>query len=132
MPIDDESRPTDARLSRRLLVLQGLAGAAGAAMTLPLAGSARAQGATDNDPDDPPGQGRGGGGATDNDPGDPPGRGRGGGGGGGRGVTDNDPDDPPGGGRRGGGGGVTDQDPSDPPGRGRGNRRRAIDSDPTD
>jgi hypothetical protein len=95
----------------------------------------RGTGITDADPNDGPGNGRGGyrgggTGITDADPNDGPGRGRGGYRGGGyrtgTGITDSDPNDGPGRGRggarvyRGGSGsGVTDSDPSDGPGRGR-------------
>lgn len=103
----------DDRLTRRLLLVHALAGAAGTAVAVSTARPASAQrsGITDTDPGDPEGNGRGG----------PQ-----------RGITDQDPDDPAGQGRGGPQRGVTDQDPTDPPGRGRGNRRRAIDADPTD
>jgi hypothetical protein len=85
-------------------------------------------GLTDADPNDGPGQGRGGTrirtGYTDSDPTDGPGQGRGTYGAGRRrtGLTDADPSDGPGYGRGGGprGTGHTDADPTDSPGRGRG------------
>jgi hypothetical protein len=62
-----------------------------------VAGGGRSLEATDADPGDAPGRGRGGNGVTDADPGDMPGRGRGGG----RqaGPSDADPGDPVGQGR---------------------------------
>lgn len=141
----DETQP---RLRRRLLVLKAtVIGAAAPA----LAGCVVAPpgyapqpyqtGLTDADPNDGPGQGRGGyrarTGYTDSDPGDGAGQGRGGYSPARRrtGFTDADPSDGPGYGRGGGrrGTGYTDADPVDGPGQGRGGMRRQVsDSDPRD
>jgi len=82
----------DRKLTRRSFVRRVLGGsiAAGGALAL-IGGEAHAQ-VTDSDPNDPAGQGRGGGGVTDSDSGpaaDPAGRGRGGG----RPTGDSDPTD---------------------------------------
>ena len=138
----DEDK-SSAGLGRRRLVLRaGALGivALGAAACVPAQPVyvqqpiRRGTGLTDADPNDGPGNGRGGAyrgggtGTTDADPNDGPGRGRGGyrgtNSGYSTGVTDADPNDGPGrgrGGYRGGGyrSGVTDSDPSDGPGRGR-------------
>lgn len=138
----------DDRLGRRLLVLRVAATGGSAALASPaLAQGTKGPGGnggqvpdpsppgarpgiSDADPNDPPGQGRGGsgprrGGVSDADPNDPAGQGRGGSGPRQGGVSDADPSDPPGQGRGRGGGtpppsGPSDSDPSDPPGRGRG------------
>lgn len=123
------------RLSRRLMVLRvaaiagtstALAGCVAApAPAYYSAPVARGTGITDADPNDGPGNGRGGRrgtGITDRDPSDGPGNGRGGyrGVSGGTGITDRDPNDGPGRGRGGyRGTGRTDSDPRDAPGRGR-------------
>ena len=106
------TKDNDEKLGRRRLVVK--LGAVGA-VTLGAAACVPAQpvyvqpsgtGLTDADPNDGPGNGRGGArvyrgtGTTDSDPNDGPGRGRGGYRGG-RGVTDSDPNDGPGRGRRG-------------------------------
>ncbi|RVT89618.1 hypothetical protein EOD42_24790 [Rhodovarius crocodyli] len=130
----------NSRFGRRLVVLR-LAAVGGAAGVVPAyaqgpksgwnappgAAPGGQSGLTDNDPNDPAGNGRGQGGrpggVTDSDPNDPPGQGRGRGGGAPQGPTDSDPNDPPGQGRGRGGGapqGPTDSDPNDPPGRRRG------------
>lgn len=111
------------RLSRRLVISRGSAVVGlGAAIAAAVPGEAQAQRATDNDPNDAAGRGRGGRGTTDNDPRDSAGAGRGSS----RGTTDRDPNDGPGAGR--GGRGATDNDPRDAAGRGRG----VTDSDPSD
>jgi len=124
------------RLGRRLLVLR-VAGLGAAAATLSGCVVAPAPvyapgpvrtGLTDADPNDGPGQGRGGfsgnrvrTGYTDADPSDGPGQGRGGYRGPARtGLTDADPNDGPGQGRGGRRRQVSDSDPRDAPGRGRG------------
>ena len=123
------------RLSRRLMVVRvaSLAGATVALTScvapapiytqLPIA-TQRGTGITDADPNDGPGNGRGGRrgtGVTDRDPNDGPGNGRGGYRGvSGTGITDRDPNDGPGRGRGGyRGTGRTDSDPRDGVGRGR-------------
>ena len=130
-----ETPPPEDRLGRRLLVLR-LATIGGATAALPgcIAGPPGYVGrpvlaATDADPSDGPGRGRGTyaapvrHGPTDNDPSDGPGRGRGAYAH--RGVTDNDPSDGVGHGRltraparR----AATDNDPSDDVGYGRSRR----------
>ena len=139
-------------LRRRLFVLRlatlGGAGAAVAACVpnqqpvffAPPQQVRRGTGVSDSDPNDAPGQGRGGqrgSGFSDSDPNDAPGLGRGGQRA--TGISDSDPNDAPGRGRGGFRGnvqrssGVTDADPSDGPGRGRGTVRRGLtDSDPSD
>ncbi|HWT09928.1 MAG TPA: hypothetical protein VN329_12245 [Roseomonas sp.] len=117
-----------ARLRRRMLVLR-VAGVGALAAVLPgcvvqapqPVRQYRGTGLTDADPNDGPGNGRGGRrgtGLTDADPNDGPGYGRGGRRG--TGLTDADPNDGPGNGR---GGrrrtGLTDSDPNDGPGAGR-------------
>jgi hypothetical protein len=119
------------RLGRRLLVLRvaGVGVATGAlsgcvVAPAPVYAPARVRtGLTDADPNDGPGQGRGGvrraSGLTDSDPNDGPGQGRGGRRG--TGLTDADPNDGPGQGRgRSNRRQVSDTDPRDAPGRGRG------------
>ncbi len=121
------------RLSRRLLVLRAVTlGGTGTALSACVPPPAyypqpvvRGTGITDADPNDGPGNGRGGGyrrgtGITDADPNDGPGNGRGGGYRRGTGITDADPNDGPGNGRGGGyRSGRSDADPYDAPGRGR-------------
>ena len=120
------------RIQRRRLILRsGIFGAAVLATAACVPAQPvyqRSSGVTDADPNDGPGNGRGGvrrsSGVTDSDPNDGPGRGRGGYRGGG-GVTDRDPNDGPGrgrGGSRGYSSGLTDSDPNDGPGRGRSGR----------
>jgi len=120
---------------RRLVVKLGAVGAVtlGAAACVPVQPvyvRPSGTGLTDADPNDGPGNGRGGArgyhrgtGLTDADPNDGPGNGRGGARvyHRGTGTTDADPNDGPGRGRGGyrGGRGVTDSDPNDGPGRGR-------------
>lgn len=121
------------RISRRLLVVRvaTLGGASVALSSCVAPGPSyyapnpvmmqRGTGVTDADPNDGPGNGRGGyrgTGRTDSDPNDGVGNGRGGRRG--TGVTDRDPNDGPGNGRGGyRGTGRTDSDPRDAPGRGR-------------
>lgn len=140
---DAPAKAPDHRLSRRLVIVKF----AGLAATPALAGCVvapqpvyapapvvRGTGITDSDPNDGPGQGRGGyrapargTGYTDSDPNDGPGNGRGpyGRGRARTGYTDSDPNDGPGYGRGGGyrGGrvrtGYTDSDPNDGAGFGR-------------
>lgn len=141
------------RVSRRsFLAAVGGSAVAGGAL-LAVRGEASALQATDSDPSDPVGRGRGGSrsGVTDGDPSDPVGRGRGGtrsgtsdsdpsdpigrgrGTGARSGHTDGDPTDPIGNGRGGGTrSGLTDSDPTDPSGNGRRGRSGCSDSDPTD
>ncbi|HEV2865758.1 MAG TPA: hypothetical protein VGX37_04530 [Allosphingosinicella sp.] len=120
------------KISRRsfLATVSGAAVSGGA--LLAVHGPARAGQATDSDPSDPIGHGRGGtgSGVTDSDPGDPVGNGRGGTR---SGVTDGDPSDPYGNGRGGSGAGTqgrsgcSDTDPTDPGGNGRNCGGRAGD-----
>lgn len=136
MSADKTKGFTATRLSRRMVVMTGLA-ATPALATPASEGAMRsptpvnqllAQGRTDADPSDGAGRGRGAPrgttGVTDSDPNDGPGNGRAGSPRGTTGRTDSDPNDGAGGGR---GAprqstGITDQDPSDGPGNGRGRR----------
>jgi len=112
--MSDQNNEDKPRLGRRSMVLRlGVLGAAGTtAACVPPPGAYapapayRGTGITDADPNDGPGNGRGGyrrgTGITDADPNDGPGNGRGGYRGGYRtGLTDSDPSDGPGRGRRG-------------------------------
>ncbi len=129
------------RLARRLLILKAsalggiattLAGKAPAAASLPPApvrpvdAVLPAQRATDSDPTDTAGNGRGRRNTTDSDPRDSAGQGRGAA----RRVTDSDPRDSAGAGR-GSGRAASDSDPNDRAGMGRGGRG-ATDTDPRD
>jgi hypothetical protein len=120
-------------LGRRRLILRSVALGSAALTTACVPAqpvyAPRGTGMTDADPNDGPGNGRGGRGpsrgVTDSDPNDGPGRGRGAQRGGyTSGVTDRDPNDGPGRGRGGSrsGTGLTDSDPNDGPGRGRSGR----------
>jgi hypothetical protein len=157
-----EAEAAPSKLSRRLILVR----AAGVvALPMPLIGcvvppppqqiyAPVGTGITDADPNDGPGNGRGGAyrgpvrgtGISDADPNDGAGNGRGGYRGPvrrGTGITDSDPNDGPGNGRGGyrrSGTGITDSDPNDGPGNGRGgyrgggNRVRTgySDADPND